>query len=146
MNYEPINHHQEQVWFARNVRRSLVKLSHPDPWKSGARNTTEGGGRKVNENKALTAKKTDFLHIASLGNVKFANHQCTRKDHIIAKVVLTKKEFAQCVENNCWKPRITARVPLDPLCVDRRRKYLLSGTVIVICQHGLETLQWFHAT
>lgn len=56
------------------------------------------------------------------------------------------QEFAQCVENNCWKPRITARVPLDPLCVDRRRKYLLSGTVIVICQHGLETLQWFHAT
>ncbi|KAK3763691.1 hypothetical protein RRG08_031861 [Elysia crispata] len=35
----------------------------PDPWKSGARNTTEGGGRKVGENKALTAKKTGLILI-----------------------------------------------------------------------------------
>lgn len=28
-----------------------------DKWKDGARNTMEGGGRKVNENKALTKKK-----------------------------------------------------------------------------------------
>jgi hypothetical protein len=26
----------------------------PDPWKDGARNTTESGGRKINENKLLT--------------------------------------------------------------------------------------------
>ncbi|KAJ8976912.1 hypothetical protein NQ317_014084 [Molorchus minor] len=32
----------------------------PDPWKSGARNTTESGGRKVNENKALTGGKNRF--------------------------------------------------------------------------------------
>lgn len=32
------------------------KVITPDPWKAGARNTTEGGGRKINENKALTLK------------------------------------------------------------------------------------------
>ena len=34
----------------------LGKVITPDPWKSGARNTTEGGGRKLNENKALASK------------------------------------------------------------------------------------------
>lgn len=28
-----------------------------DTWKDGARNSTESGGRKINENKALTSKK-----------------------------------------------------------------------------------------
>ncbi|XP_067682286.1 cysteine-rich PDZ-binding protein-like [Haliotis asinina] len=41
-------------------QKKLGKVITPDPWKSGARNTTEGGGRKVGENKALTAKKNRF--------------------------------------------------------------------------------------
>ncbi|KAF5287326.1 hypothetical protein FQR65_LT02199 [Abscondita terminalis] len=40
--------------------KKLGKVITPDPWKSGARNTTESGGRKVNENKALTATKNRF--------------------------------------------------------------------------------------
>eukprot|EP00727_Mastigamoeba_balamuthi_P009325 m51a1_g5014 putative cysteine-rich pdz-binding protein (96) ;mRNA; r:272957-273449 len=28
----------------------------PDPWKSGARNTIEGGGRKIGENKLLAKR------------------------------------------------------------------------------------------
>lgn len=28
----------------------------PDKWKDGARNVTEGGGRKINENKLLSKK------------------------------------------------------------------------------------------
>uniref|UniRef100_T1GFK2 Cysteine-rich PDZ-binding protein n=1 Tax=Megaselia scalaris TaxID=36166 RepID=T1GFK2_MEGSC len=37
----------------------LSKIVTPDPWKAGARNTTQAGGagRKVNENKALTSYK-----------------------------------------------------------------------------------------
>lgn len=38
--------------------KKLGKVITPDPWKSGARNTTESGGRKVNENKALTSAKS----------------------------------------------------------------------------------------
>lgn len=40
--------------------KKLGKVITPDPWKSGARNTVESGGRKVNENKALTASKNRF--------------------------------------------------------------------------------------
>ncbi|KAL4237866.1 hypothetical protein ACF0H5_002576 [Mactra antiquata] len=41
-------------------QKKLGKVITPDPWKSGARNTTEGGGRTLNENKALTSKKSRF--------------------------------------------------------------------------------------
>lgn len=40
--------------------KKLGKVITPDPWKSGARNTTESGGRKVNENKALTSSRSRF--------------------------------------------------------------------------------------
>merc|ERR1719433_1862153 len=38
----------------------LGKVIVADPWKSGSRNQTEGGGRKVGENKLLTSKKNRF--------------------------------------------------------------------------------------
>ncbi|KAK2560905.1 Cysteine-rich PDZ-binding protein [Acropora cervicornis] len=38
-------------------QKKLGKVITPDPWKAGARNTTENGGRKLNENKLLTQKK-----------------------------------------------------------------------------------------
>lgn len=44
--------------------KKLGKVITPDPWKTGARNTTEGGGRKINENKALTGAKMRFNPIA----------------------------------------------------------------------------------
>ena len=40
--------------------KKLGKVITPDPWKSGARNTTESGGRRINENKALTAAKNRY--------------------------------------------------------------------------------------
>lgn len=40
----------------------LDKVITPDPWKSGARNTVESGGRKINENKALTSLKNNRLN------------------------------------------------------------------------------------
>ncbi|OCT79327.1 hypothetical protein XELAEV_18026138mg [Xenopus laevis] len=40
--------------------KKLGTVITPDTWKSGARNTTESGGRKLNENKALTSKSTRF--------------------------------------------------------------------------------------
>jgi len=38
----------------------LGKVITPDPWKAGASNTTKPGGRKVAENKLLTASKNRF--------------------------------------------------------------------------------------
>ncbi|XP_030354619.1 cysteine-rich PDZ-binding protein isoform X3 [Strigops habroptila] len=40
--------------------KKLGTVITPDTWKDGARNTTESGGRKLNENKALTSKKARF--------------------------------------------------------------------------------------
>ncbi|XP_048447309.1 cysteine-rich PDZ-binding protein-like [Pyrus x bretschneideri] len=37
--------------------KKLSKVIVPDKWKEGASNTTEGGGRKMNENKLLSKKK-----------------------------------------------------------------------------------------
>ncbi|MED6191752.1 hypothetical protein PIB30_003554 [Stylosanthes scabra] len=36
--------------------KKLGKVIVPDKWKEGASNTTEGGGRKINENKLLSKK------------------------------------------------------------------------------------------
>ncbi|KAK4759728.1 hypothetical protein SAY87_022859 [Trapa incisa] len=36
--------------------KKLSKVIVPDKWKEGASNTTEGGGRKINENKLLSKK------------------------------------------------------------------------------------------
>ncbi|XP_033619793.1 cysteine-rich PDZ-binding protein isoform X1 [Fukomys damarensis] len=47
-------------WCAKNVKKKLGTVITPDTWKDGARNTTESGGRKLNENKALTSKKARF--------------------------------------------------------------------------------------
>lgn len=42
--------------------KKLGKVITPDPWKTGARNTTESGGRKVNENKVNLIKKNVILN------------------------------------------------------------------------------------
>ncbi|XP_063714941.1 cysteine-rich PDZ-binding protein-like [Symsagittifera roscoffensis] len=43
----------------------LAKIITPDPWKDGARSTTGGGGRKLNENKALSGKKMRYTPYAT---------------------------------------------------------------------------------
>ncbi|KAM0049091.1 putative PDZ-binding protein, CRIPT [Helianthus debilis subsp. tardiflorus] len=41
--------------------KKLSKVIVPDKWKEGASNTTETGGRKINENKLLSKKnRSDF--------------------------------------------------------------------------------------
>lgn len=101
--------------------KKLDKVITPDPWKAGARNTTDNGGRKVNENKALTGAKnrfspmsstfrpcryvpkksysiiTIFLNIKSQFFVEYAAKRFIRLARIIANRVLTKKVFVQCV-------------------------------------------------
>ncbi|XP_076034358.1 cysteine-rich PDZ-binding protein [Oratosquilla oratoria] len=41
-------------------QKKLGTVITPDKWKDGARNTTESGGRRINENKLLTSKKNRF--------------------------------------------------------------------------------------
>jgi hypothetical protein len=37
--------------------KKLQKVACPDKWKDGSSNTIESGGRKINENKALSKAK-----------------------------------------------------------------------------------------
>eukprot|EP00798_Chlamydomonas_sp_ICE-L_P025388 gene25388-11051_t len=48
------------------IRVYLGTGSNPDPWKAGANNTTEGGGRKLNENKLLSKKNRIKLALSQL--------------------------------------------------------------------------------
>lgn len=43
------------IMVCEKCEAKLGKVITPDPWKSGARNTVESGGRKLNENKALSS-------------------------------------------------------------------------------------------
>ncbi|XP_073054007.1 uncharacterized protein [Primulina eburnea] len=42
--------------------QKLSKVIVPDKWKEGARNTTEGSGRKINENKLLSKKTVNWVY------------------------------------------------------------------------------------
>ncbi|ESO85660.1 hypothetical protein LOTGIDRAFT_229474 [Lottia gigantea] len=90
-------------------QKKLGKVITPDPWKSGARNTTEGGGRKVNENKALSGKKARFSPYGEFGKCRICKssvHQagshycqgCAYKKGICAmcgKKIIETKNYRQ---------------------------------------------------
>lgn len=50
--------------------KKLGKVIVPDKWKEGASNTTEGGGRKINENKLLSKKNRSPIPLS----VSLSNH------------------------------------------------------------------------
>ncbi|XP_053462122.1 cysteine-rich PDZ-binding protein-like, partial [Nycticebus coucang] len=62
-----------EEWCAKKHEKKLGTVITPDTWKDGARNTTESGGRKLNENKALTSKKARF---DPYGKNKFSGGAC----------------------------------------------------------------------
>ena len=53
---------------SRAGEKKLTKVIVPDKWKEGASNTTEGGGRKINENKLLS-KKNRFAFEFTFGTI-----------------------------------------------------------------------------
>lgn len=102
-------------------QKKLGSVITPDPWKSGARNTVESGGRKVNENKALTGSKARFDPVGTIFRpcrlvlnifcsklptnfLNFIPESVNKKyinlDHIIVSLVHIKKEFVQCAVKN----------------------------------------------
>ncbi|CAL5410510.1 unnamed protein product [Camellia sinensis] len=52
--------------------KKLTKVIVPDKWKAGASNTTEGGGRKINENKLLS-KKNRYKWESLVSKRKYTN-------------------------------------------------------------------------
>ena len=116
--------------------KKLGKVVTPDPWKSGARNTTEGGGRKLNENKALTANKSRFnpytakfegcrickqkvrsnwitidFFITNWAVLNF--HRSIKWVHTIASPAHTRRASAPCVERKSLTPRAISSLLLN---------------------------------
>ena len=91
--------------------KKLGTVITPDTWKDGARNTTESGGRKLNENKALTSKKARF---DPYGKNKFSTCRiCKSSVHQpgshYCQAVPTKRASALCVEKRFWIPKTTSK-------------------------------------
>merc|ERR1712136_272464 len=101
---------KELKMVCEKCEKKLGRVITPDKWKDGARNTTESGGRRVGENKALTAKKGRFNpYTTEFGRCKICKttvHQmgshycqgCAYKKGICAmcgKKVLETKNYKQ---------------------------------------------------
>ena len=66
----------------------------------------ESGGRKLNENKALTSKKQGLIRMERISSplaefVKVGSHYC--------QAVPTKRASALCVEKRFWIPKTTSK-------------------------------------
>lgn len=119
--------------------KKLGKVITPDPWKTGARNTTEGGGRKLNENKALTSAKNRFnpytpkfegcrickqkvhqngSYYCELKRKRFLSmktefYRILKILNLQVNLVLTKKGSVQCVERKLLTLKATNNHPLN---------------------------------
>ncbi|KAK4797956.1 hypothetical protein SAY86_030282 [Trapa natans] len=71
--------------------KKLSKVIVPDKWKEGASNTTEGGGRKINENKLLS-KKSRWT--------PFGNTKC---------MICKQQGCVQCVGSKYLTPNFTGK-------------------------------------
>ncbi|KAK7816510.1 cysteine-rich pdz-binding protein [Quercus suber] len=80
--------------------KKLTKVIVPDKWKAGASNTTEGGGRKINENKLLSKKNRCVSERTVLANCFI----------LLSSLV---KESVQCAVSRYLTPRFTNRAMYD---------------------------------
>ena len=67
----------------------LGKVITPDPWKAGASNTTKPGGRKVGENKLLTASKNRFNPLTT----EFKKCRICKVCPVLSSLICLTREF-----------------------------------------------------
>ena len=67
----------------------LGKVITPDPWKAGASNTTKPGGRKVGENKLLTASKNRFNPLTT----EFKKCRICKVSPVLSSLICLTREF-----------------------------------------------------
>jgi hypothetical protein len=80
--------------------KKLGRIITPDPWKSGARNTVESGGRKVGENKAITGNKFRFSPYTS----KFETCRiCRQKVHQVGSHYCQACAYKKAICAMCGK-------------------------------------------
>ncbi|CAL5408412.1 unnamed protein product [Camellia sinensis] len=91
--------------------KKLTKVIVPDKWKAGASNTTEGGGRKINENKLLSKKNRNGLHM-EIPSAQSASSKYTKRLSTVTPV-LTRKGYVRCVVSKSLIPNFTNKAMYD---------------------------------
>lgn len=76
--------------------KKLSKVICPDKWKDGSNNNTEGGGRKVNENKALSKKKRWQPYGQSLTKCKICKSNLHQEAQYCQTCAYSKGVCAMC--------------------------------------------------
>ncbi|URE41216.1 Cysteine-rich PDZ-binding [Musa troglodytarum] len=75
--------------------KKLAKVIVPDKWKEGASNTTESGGRKINENKLLSKKNRNVTTSSQFLDACDILHSGPRVCAMCGKQVLDTKFYKQ---------------------------------------------------
>ncbi|XP_045141618.1 cysteine-rich PDZ-binding protein [Echinops telfairi] len=83
--------------------KKLGTVITPDTWKDGARNTTESGGRKLNENKALTSKKA-------------RNPRNPSSHHLISLLPFTTEVLKSLIETRVKGPFYLEELGICAMC------------------------------
>ncbi|KAF8391494.1 hypothetical protein HHK36_023799 [Tetracentron sinense] len=98
-------------------QKKLTKVIVPDKWKEGASNTTEGGGRKINENKLLS-KKNRWTPYGTTKCIicKQQVHQDGKYCHTCAYTKGNAVEYVRCAVSKYLTPRITSRATYNGKC------------------------------
>ncbi|XP_043800847.1 cysteine-rich PDZ-binding protein isoform X2 [Apis laboriosa] len=81
--------------------KKLGKVITPDPWKNGARNTVESGGRKVGENKALSAGKTVNIDVMRCNSENRPGMRPGEYRRLYFLVVSTGQRLARSDHSHC---------------------------------------------
>lgn len=74
----------------------------PDPWKEGANNTNQSGGRKINENKALSKGK----RYTPYGKSSAAPSKCKVRGRCVRACGLRGRAAGDLLPR--WRPRLPA--------------------------------------
>lgn len=86
-------------------QQKVGKIVTPDPWKSGARTSVESGGRKINENKALTSKQRFNPYTAKFENCRI----CRQKVHQIGSHYCQACAYKKAICAMCGKKLMSTK-------------------------------------
>ncbi|CAL9761426.1 unnamed protein product, partial [Musa acuminata subsp. burmannicoides] len=89
--------------------KKLAKVIVPDKWKEGASNTTESGGRKINENKLLSKKNRYILDSSRIGTRETPSPFDAR-GVLNTCIHFLLQGCVPCAGSKCWIQSYTSKV------------------------------------
>lgn len=87
-----------------SCEKKSSKVIVPDKWKAGARNTNESGGRKINENKALTSRGR-YNPVAQFSKCQI----CRQRIHVAGSVYCQSCAYKKGICSGCGKKMLDTK-------------------------------------